>query len=66
MSTAEPKRGRPTIVTGEPSIHVGVSLEISLHRRLRVIAQQERAELNEVIRVALREFVYDKLTYPQT
>ena len=58
------ERGRPSVMPGEPSIPVSVSLEQSLHRKLRIVADQERYEggFHEVIRVALREFISKKFT----
>lgn len=57
-----PRRGRPSIVPGEPSVQLRVSIEVSLYRQLRQHAQRQRAELNEAIREVLRDFVYEKLT----
>jgi hypothetical protein len=56
------RRGRPRLVPGEPSIQVFFSIEQSAHRRLCRLAQQERIDLTELLRVAAREFLHKKLS----
>ncbi len=59
------KVGRPTIKPGEPSIDFHLSLEVSSHRRLRYLAQLSREPLQEIARVAIREYIARNLTVPQ-
>lgn len=59
---ANGKPGAPSIRPDEPSIELRTSIEVSLHRRLRWLAQREREPVNDLIRDALRAFVAEKLT----
>ena len=59
------RRGRPRVAPGEPSIQVFFSIEQSAHRRLCRLAQLERMDLTELLRVATREFLHKKLSTSQ-
>ena len=60
------RRGRPTVKTGEPSTEMRVSVEVSLYRQLRHLAQEARMPLPDVISTALREFIAKNLTASQS
>lgn len=62
---AESRRGRPSVRPGEPSLDVHLTIEVSLHRALRRLAQARREDVTEVMRVALRAFMAEKLTNPE-
>lgn len=61
---SEPKRGRPAVVPGEQSVEIRGSIELSLYRRIRQLAQDRREEIPDVLRAALREFVRGKIDGP--
>lgn len=60
--SAERRVGRPTVVPGEPSIQLGLTIEVSLYRAYRQLAQERREEVPIVLREALREYLEEKLT----
>lgn len=49
MATVEPRdqderRGRPPVNPGEPSIEMSLTIEVSLHRQIRLEAQETRED----------------------
>ena len=57
----ESKRpGRPPIVPGEESIELSVSVELSLFRQLRRVAQVQCVGVGDVVRDALRREFFRK------
>ena len=55
------RRGRRSIVTGERSIELSVSIEESLYRQIGALASIRQMDRNDVVRAVLRGFFRKKL-----
>jgi len=62
IRSAEPRRrGRPSVMPGEPSVPCTVVIEDSLHRRLLRLAAEKHLQIPDLIRLALRQFTHKNL-----